>query len=444
MTPDSLLTAFMCYLPVLPAALLCYAPFKNKLRFSKRIICEMMFLLFLILSPTVAFCKTHLFLGLNTPELPILIICYILFHITLDTHISKSLGIYVEVMALMAFMTNMSIFFDAYLYPASDLAHFSLEAALFRTVVCTLLTGLLYYPFAHFGSYLIDNLNQSLIWNAFIVISGIFLFYNLSNAIQIYSTLHTNNVARAYLTNQIMFFALLLLLNVIFYFLVNSLLEKSRTDERNRILEMQEKHYLSQQKYLEETSRTRHDFRHALHTLQEMAEKGEHESVLNFLNCYIEKLPEKNTKDYSNNAAVNAVLNHYLRIADESGITVDQRIFLPENLYIESIDLCSVLGNLLENAITANLDLPRKERYISLVISPEQGSELYIAISNRFNGKVDYKGSRYLSTHKGGHGIGLISVTATAERYNGSADFYHRGHLFHSNVMMVNRKQPAS
>jgi len=110
MTPDSLLTAFMCYLPVLPAALLCYAPFKNKLRFSKRIICEMMFLLFLILSPTVAFCKTHLFLGLNTPELPILIICYILFHITLDTHISKSLGIYVEVMALMAFMTNMSIF----------------------------------------------------------------------------------------------------------------------------------------------------------------------------------------------------------------------------------------------------------------------------------------------------------------------------------------------
>lgn len=440
MTSSSLLTDFVCYLPVIPAALLCYAPFKNSLRFPKRVIYELMILLFLILFPSAAFFETHFSLGFNTLELPILALCFILFHKTLNNHISQALGIYIEVMALMAFMTNMAIVFDAFLYPSSDLDHFSLEAALFQTALCSLLAVLVYKPFARFGAYLIDNLNQSSIWYIFIVICGIFLFYNLSNAIQTYSTLHTNHVARAYITNQIMFFSLLLLLNVIFYYLVNFLLEKSKTEERNRILEMQEKNYLSQQKYLEDTSRTRHDFRHALHTLQEMAQKGDHENVLNFLNCYIEKLPEKNTKDYTDNAAVNAVLNHYLRLADESGITVDHRITLPDTLYIENIDLCSVLGNLLENSITASLDLPQSGRYISLVISPEQGSELYIAVSNRFNGKVDRKGTRYLSTHKGGHGIGLVSVTATAERYGGSADFYHRGHLFRSNVMMVNKK----
>ena len=44
--------------------------------------------------------------------------------------------------------------------------------------------------------------------------------------------------------------------------------------------------------------------------------------------------------------------------------------------------------------------------------------------------------NRYLSTHKGGSGIGLLSVAATAARYDGTATFTHDGTIFYSDVVL--------
>ena len=52
------------------------------------------------------------------------------------------------------------------------------------------------------------------------------------------------------------------------------------------------------------------------------------------------------------------------------------------DIYMDGIDLCSIVGNILENAITACLDLPKEGRFIHVVISEEQNQELYFAISN--------------------------------------------------------------
>ncbi|MBQ9359988.1 MAG: GHKL domain-containing protein, partial [Lachnospiraceae bacterium] len=53
--------------------------------------------------------------------------------------------------------------------------------------------------------------------------------------------------------------------------------------------------------------------------------------------------------------------------------------------------------------------------------------------------KLRKKGDRYLSTHKGGNGIGLISIAATAARYDGTAEFSHDEGVFYSEVMLVNK-----
>lgn len=101
--------------------------------------------------------------------------------------------------------------------------------------------------------------------------------------------------------------------------------------------------------------------------------------------------------------------------------------------------LYSILhGSILENAIIACQNVPVNDRFLTITVSKEQGTELYIAASNSFSGRVNHKGGRYFSTKQGGSGIGLISIIATAERYGGSADFYHEGKIFYSNVMMEN------
>ena len=439
MNQKEYLISLISYLPLIPSAILCFAPMKNRLRYNIKYIIIAVICLFAFSFPILSYFETKYTLGYNALIFPLLILCFIAYCMVLNTHFSQSLSIYVLVIALMAFMSNFSNTFDAFIHPESDIDHFSLEAAIFQTFICVLLAVLLYYPFSRFGSYLIDNLNQKTIWYIYSAISCIFVIYNLNNVVRYYSTMHTNSVGRAYITNMILFFLLILMLNVIFYFIVNSLMEKTKTDERIRILQMQEKRYNAQQKYIEDTARTRHDFRHILRTLLELVNKGDNKETLDFINQYIEKFPEKYTVDYCSNPAVNALLNHYFQMASDSDIRMEHHINLPDSLYIDNTDLCSVLGNILENAIIACQDVPVNDRFLTITVSKEQGTELYIAASNSFSGRVNHKGGRYFSTKQGGSGIGLISIIATAERYGGSADFYHEGKVFYSNVMMENR-----
>ncbi len=437
MNMNAYLVNLLSLLTLIPSAILCFAPVAGRLKFKKRSVITALILIFAIILPLLSYVETSLSLSYNRLMLLLMIVCFIVYNALLRTHFSQSLCCFVLVCALMSFMGNFAIGFDAYLHPLSDLEHYSIEAAGFQLFISLLLCALLYYPFSKYGAYLIDNLNLNSIWLVASMISGIFLGYNLNNIVAKYSTLHTNKVARAYYVNMTLFLLLLLLLNVIFYFLVSFLVEKAKTEDRNRILEMQEERYLAQQQYLKDTRRSRHDFRHILRTLQEMLnEDATPQTARDFLNQYIEKLPVRDSADYCADPAVNAVLNHYLQMADKAGIRTSLKIILPEKLEIDNIDLCSILGNLLENAIAACQDVALEHRFISLTISPEQGRELYIAISNSFDGKPSLNGSRYRSTKKDGSGIGLLSVSTTAEYYGGSASFFHEGTVFYSNVML--------
>ncbi len=203
---------------------------------------------------------------------------------------------------------------------------------------------------------------------------------------------------------------------------------------------MQERHYEALQQYIDSDSRARHDFRQAIYTLSEFSSKKDYESIDDYLHKYIEALPQKETVDYCSNSALNALINHYARMASARDIEFHAKVMLPTDLKIRANDLCSIVGNILENAIKACSDPDLDKRIIRLVISSEQGNELYIAVSNSYGGKLLKKGDRYLSNHKGGSGIGLVSITTTAEHYGGSARFSNDDRMFYSDVMLVNRE----
>ena len=201
---------------------------------------------------------------------------------------------------------------------------------------------------------------------------------------------------------------------------------------------MQEKQSESMQRYLDADAKVRHDFRQTIYTLTELSAQKDYKAIDDYLSRYISEIPQKDTYDFCNDHALNALLNHYFRRADKGNIRCDFKVVLPEKVHINITDLCSIVGNILENALTACLDVPEEKRYIRLIISEEQSGELYIAISNSFGGNVRKKKDRYLSTHKGGNGIGLVSVAATAARYGGTADFTHDEEVFYSDIMLVN------
>ena len=146
----------------------------------------------------------------------------------------------------------------------------------------------------------------------------------------------------------------------------------------------------------------------------------------------MQAMPVNEVVNYCGNPAVNALLNFYTHVASQNQIALTLRISLPEQLPVSDVDLCNMLGNILENAVLACQKT--SDRLIQLTVQEENRSQLYIVAVNSFDGKVRLKDCRYLSTNRNGNGLGLSSVTSTAESCGGVAQFHHDDKCFYSNI----------
>ena len=165
-----------------------------------------------------------------------------------------------------------------------------------------------------------------------------------------------------------------------------------------------------------------------------MAELGNTDAVNAYLADYIRELPTNETLIYTKNNAVNAVLNFYAAQTKNEGIDVSFSIDIDKWQILSDVELCTMIGNLLENAIDAAKNADDKERFIELTMTTHGGCWLYIVETNGFDGNIKRKSGEYHSTKGSGRGLGIASVKSTVEKYKGKAEFSHQGQEFYVNI----------
>ena len=366
------------------------------------------------------------------PALPILFAAY---HYSLRVHISKSLAAFSSVVALMSIFGNYAACFDAPRNPSLGADSYTLQYALFHLGLGVLAALLLFYPLRKYGSRLIDQLDLNAIWYSTIPFSALFLGINLALRPVKYETYRVNNVYASVLVTLTALLILYISLHIVFYFIVTELFKAAKAQERGRLLEMQESQFLAQQRYLEADAKARHDFRQALRTLKELANANDFDALWEFLNRYEQSLPENDAKTYCRHYALNALLNYYVRLADQTHIRTEIKIELPEALRLSETDLCGMVGNILENAVAACQEVPEDERTLLFKTRAPNNSFIIVAV-NAFGDAVRMKNGTYLSTRRRGRGLGLSSIRSTAEKYGGSADFHHDGTAFYTDILI--------
>ena len=166
-----------------------------------------------------------------------------------------------------------------------------------------------------------------------------------------------------------------------------------------------------------------------------LAKERDIDKILQYLEEYNHELDSYSPQLFCKHSAVNAILSYYSGIAASQNIQTDWHIDLPEQIGVSDVDLCSILGNLLENAIQGCLTVD-SQRFINLSVDITKNGELYIISVNSFDGSVKKAEQKYLSTKKDGNGIGLLSISATAEKYSGVTNFYHSESEFYSEIML--------
>lgn len=158
---------------------------------------------------------------------------------------------------------------------------------------------------------------------------------------------------------------------------------------------------------------------------------------------YLDRISSQGTKYLksfdSGNYAVDVVMNHEMAAAKEQGVVLDTSILVPRKLPFKDEDLCSLLSNLLDNAMEAASQAGVAEPTVNISIIPRQ-EYLFIRVTNPVDKTLPEKRRMTLETTKTNHtelhGYGTRIIRRIAESYNGSVKYSMSGGIFTTDVML--------
>lgn len=187
------------------------------------------------------------------------------------------------------------------------------------------------------------------------------------------------------------------------------------SEEKRRL----EQYYTALADHIEEVCRMQHDILHHLRVMNGYAQAGEFERLREYLTALTEQMPELDRQHYCADYAANILLKFYGDKAGDSGITFICDAQIPANLPCSPMELCTVLGNALQNALEACQRQGAAERRISL-LARMVGPNLILEIRNSYDGRVKMADGMPVSLkEEAGHGLGLESIRRVAGRYHG-------------------------
>ncbi len=197
--------------------------------------------------------------------------------------------------------------------------------------------------------------------------------------------------------------------------------------ETKKQLDMQKEYYSELSQQVERARRTRHDLKHHIAALRHYIDTDDKSGLSEYCDKYAAAVSDDSIP-YTGNSAADGVLYHYAEKAKSNNIAFEIKGTI-ESESINDIDLCTLLGNALDNAFTASKTL-RNDRFIS-VISESDDFMLSVVIVNSYDGVVDKRGERLLSRKESGrHGLGLDSMRKIAEKYGGTMEISYDARTF--------------
>lgn len=199
-------------------------------------------------------------------------------------------------------------------------------------------------------------------------------------------------------------------------FIISRLIDKRIAAYQNNLIST---HYAEVENMYNQVRGWRHDYRNHIQTMKSHASDGDLEAIIRYLDELDTDLHTVETVIKTGNKMTDAILNSKISLARSKNITVIADAHIAVELKTSQLDLCIIIGNLLDNAIEACLALPENERVIRIYMEMK-GTQLYMSFTNAAAQKKQRKvGGRFISAKGAGHGFGLVRIDNIIERNNG-------------------------
>lgn len=182
----------------------------------------------------------------------------------------------------------------------------------------------------------------------------------------------------------------------------------------------------------------RHEIKNHDFYLKELLESGHIQQAMEYLE-------RNNTADSallktyeSGNYTVDVILNHAMTVARKQNVEIVPEILIPRELPWSEGDICSLLSNLLDNAIEAASKSGQEHPQVTFRMWPRQ-EYLFIRVMNPVNDSISENQRLSLKTTKGDsgtHGFGTRVMKRIVAQNNGSIRFSMENNTFITDVML--------
>lgn len=179
-----------------------------------------------------------------------------------------------------------------------------------------------------------------------------------------------------------------------------------------------EQHFAEVENMYQKMRGWRHDYHNHIQALSAYLQNGEIEEAKAFLEKINENLVAVDTVVKTGNTMVDAILNSKISLMNTKEIPVKTTARVPASIGIADVDLCIIIGNLLDNAMEACVVLPKEDRFVRIYIGVKS-THLYLSFTNAAGKKLQAIGGRYHSAKGLNRGLGLTRVDNLVEKYGG-------------------------
>ena len=177
-------------------------------------------------------------------------------------------------------------------------------------------------------------------------------------------------------------------------------------------------------RHIDETKKIWHDIDRHFSAVSSLASAGEYDELDSYLGHLGHDMKKAKNSFLCDNRLINAILADKFAESERKGIQMSFAGNLPEKLHIQGNDVCSLLVNMLDNAIESCEKAPGgKEKTIEVVLGMKNDF-VYFSVSNTADGLLPIRGGEFVTSKKdkAKHGYGISIMQRIVRKYDGAFD----------------------
>ena len=366
------------YAIFLPAAVLCILPVLRHSRIRLNILLPVTFSGLILLTLLMAFTRSALNIDPNIPLLIALLPSFLCYLAAFDVSRLKLWYIFISSVAVFSFGGLSTHYVEAMLDSESE-----------ELISCSIKWGvsLLFLAaealFLKKLRWLLDNDYVNVIWKFVWLVPAMITVFNFIMIPVDYENVRVGRIFQMYLMYQFTLVTFFIFFLIMQYGIARAITVKTEAERNSQILGTQAAQYEKLKKYMDSTARLRHDFFFLAKTAQSLAAEGENEQLRQLLNDYCAELDANAAPvNYCENTALNALTSYYAEEARRQDISFTARLNVAQDISCSDYELCSIVGNILDNAIAAAANVRNRQPAIRFVADTKPNGDLYLAVSN--------------------------------------------------------------